>query len=156
MRLVFTIIFLAILAVAAAQPKPIGIFKSNKDIGSPLNKGSAEFDEATQTYTLSGSGYNIWFERDEFNYLYNELAGDFVITANFEFAGNGTDPHRKIGLMIRQTEDEKSASVNAVLHGDGLTVMQWRELRGAYMRDPEDEIFTTKNNYSILQLERAG
>ncbi|MCG8309810.1 MAG: hypothetical protein MI975_20610 [Cytophagales bacterium] len=46
--------------------------------------------------------------------------------------------------------------ISATLHGDGLTVLQWRELRGAYMRDPDDEIFCPKRDYSILQLERKG
>jgi len=35
-------------------------------------------------------------------------------------------------------------------------VLQWRELKGAFMRDPEDEIFSTKANYQIIQLERKG
>lgn len=141
--------------LACAQGN-IGIFRYNKDIGNPKKSGSAQFDEKTQTYTIRGAGYNIWFERDEFHYLYNRIGGDFVITAQFEFVGEGVDPHRKIGLMIRESDDEKAASASATLHGDGLTVMQWRELRGAYMRDPEDEIFPPKNNYQILQLERKG
>lgn len=134
----------------------IGIFNYNKDIGNPKNTGGAQYDQGSQTYTLKGAGYNIWFERDEFNYLYNKMGGDFIITAEFAFVGKGTDPHRKTGLMIRESEDEKAANISAALHGDGLTVMQWRGLRGAYMRDPEDEIFSPKNNYNILQLERKG
>src|SRR5688572_5606797 len=145
-----------VFGIAFAQQKNIGLFQNNKDIGNPIKAGGAAYDEGTQTYTLKGAGYNIWFERDEFNFLFNKIAGDFVITANFEFIDKGTDAHRKIGLMVRESEDEKAASINATLHGDGLTVLQWRELRGAFMRDPEDEIFTPKNNYTILQLERAG
>ena len=155
MKPILTVLLALCLGTTLAQPR-VGIFTHSKDIGNPRNKGSATFDDATQTYTLTGSGYNIWFERDEFHYVYNELGGDFIITANFQFLGQGTDPHRKIGLMIRESDDEKAASINATLHGDGLTVLQWRELRGAYMRDPEDEIFPPKNNYTILQLERAG
>src|SRR5687768_497548 len=34
--------------------------------------------------------------------------------------------------------------------------MQWRLLPGALMRDPQDEVFTTKKNYQIIQLEREG
>src|SRR5690606_8649965 len=155
MKPILTFLFTVTLGVVAAQ-SPVGIFKHSKDIGNPKNKGSATYDEVTQTYTLTGSGYNIWFERDEFHYVYNKMGGNFIITANFQFIGKGTDPHRKIGLMIRESDDEKAASINATLHGDGLTVLQWRELRGAYMRDPEDEIFSPKSNYTILQLERAG
>ncbi len=156
MKFAAVIVWCLVCSTLFAQQKPIGIFNNNKDIGKPKEAGGATYDEATQSYTLKGAGYNIWFERDEFNYLYNKITGDFVITANFEFSGKGTDLHRKIGLMVRESDDEKAASINATLHGDGLTVLQWRELRGAFMRDPEDEIFTPKNNYTILQLERTG
>lgn len=156
MKYSFLVITVLFLNVALAQQKSIGIFQYNKDIGKPKNAGGVQYDESSQTYLLKGAGYNIWFERDEFNYAYNRVGGDFIITAHVEFVGKGTDPHRKIGLMIRESDDEKAAHISATLHGDGLTVMQWRELRGAYMRDPEDEIFTPKNNYNILQLERSG
>ncbi len=58
--------------------------------------------------------------------------------------------------MIRASEQEDASHISAVLHGDGLTVLQWRVLRGAYMRDPEDEAFAPKKNYQIIQLERSG
>ncbi len=78
---------------------------------------------------LTGAGYNIWFERDEFHYLYNELEGDFILTANFAFEGEGNNAHRKIGWMLRSSEEDNDVHCSAVLHGDGLTVMQWRVLR---------------------------
>ena len=65
--------------------------------------------------------------------------------------------HRKIGWMIRESLDEGAASYNAVTHGDGLTVLQWRPLRGAYMRDPEEEIFFAKKIiFQTIQMERNG
>ena len=65
--------------------------------------------------------------------------------------------HRKMGWMIRESVDEAAASYNAVTHGDGLTVLQWRPLRGAYMRDPEEEIFFAKKIvFQTIQLERSG
>lgn len=156
MKNTFSIFCFLLSMVTFAQQNPVGIFQNNKDIGSPKLAGSAQYDASTQTYTLKGAGYNIWFERDEFNYLYNKISGDFILTANFAFVGAGTDPHRKVGWMIRESEDEKSAHLTATVHGDGLTVAQWRELRGAFMRDPEDEIFSPKSHYGILQLERQG
>lgn len=139
-----------------AQTHPIGIFQFNKDIGKPKISGSAQYDSSNLVYSLKGSGYNIWFDRDELHYLFNKISGDFVLTANFEFVGKGTDPHRKIGWMVRASEDDNAQHITAVVHGDGLTVLQWRELKGAPMRDPEDEIFSPKANYQIIQLERKG
>jgi Tol biopolymer transport system component len=132
------------------------IFRYKTDIGNPKNLGSYVYIPIDQSYLLRGSGYNIWFDRDEFHFMYNRIKGDFIITANFEFVGKGTNAHRKIGWMIRESTDEKASHISAVLHGDGLTVMQWRVSAGAAMRDPEDEIFARGSNYSIIQIERAG
>ena len=157
MKHLFIIIFFFLVQTTFGQSKgQIGIFNHSEDIGGPKNAGSSEYDSKGQEYTLTGSGYNIWFERDEFHYLYNEIEGDFIITANFAFIGEGNNPHRKVGLMIRESTDDNAAHISATLHDDGLTVLQWRELKGAFMRDPEDEIFTPKHHYSILQLERVG
>lgn len=115
------------------QDTHIGIFERNADIGKPKNAGSSRYDEATQTYYIKGSGSNIWFNRDEFQYLYKKINGDFILTANFAFLGEKGNGHRKMGWMIRESTDEAAASYNAVTHGDGLAVLQWRPLRGAFM-----------------------
>ncbi len=139
-----------------AQSNSIGDFQTHTDIGKPKTKGDASYDKTDQSYHLKGGGYNIWFNRDEFHYAYNKLKGDFILTANVKLLGEGKDPHRKIGWMIRANEQDDAAQISAVVHGDGLTVLQWRRLRGAYMRDPQDESFFAKKNAEIIQLERIG
>ena len=62
----------------------------------------------------------------------------------------GVDPHRKIGWMVRKSMDEKAAHFSTVLHGDGLMVAQWRVLKGAFMRDPQDENFLPPKQPIIL------
>lgn len=146
----------AIVISVSAQDPTTGVFAHQGDIGIPKIAGSSSFDTESESYTLRGAGYNIWFERDEFHYLYNKLRGDFILTANFALVGKGTDPHRKVGWMVRPDTSDRSQHVSAVVHGDGLTVMQWRVLPGAFMRDPQDEIFATKSNVQIVQLERRG
>ena len=142
--------------LSMAQINPAGIFKNETDIGNPKIKGATVFNANTQTYSIKGGGYNIWFNRDEFHYLYNKIKGDFILTANVKMVGVGKDPHRKIGWMIRESEQDDAAHITATLHGDGLTVLQWRNLRGAYMRDPQDEIFDLKKNVEVIQVERSG
>jgi TolB protein len=156
MKLIIVLSLMIGSIVSPAQTNTLGIFDQSDDIGNPKNKGSVIFDSQTQTYTLNGSGYNIWFNRDEFRYLYKAIKGDFIATANFEFAGDGTEGHRKIGWMLRQSKDDDAVHYSAVSHGDGLTVLQWRGLRGAYMRDPEDEITWSKKAPYVIQLERSG
>ena len=133
-----------------------GIFQQSRDIGNPAVKGATTFNPGDQSYSLKGGGYNVWFNRDEFHYAYSKVKGDFILTANVKLLGAGKDPHRKIGWMVRASEQDDAAHMSAVVHGDGLTALQWRRLRGAYMRDPQDEIFAIKKNAEILQLERTG
>ncbi|QIP13595.1 hypothetical protein G8759_13665 [Spirosoma aureum] len=144
------------LSVSFAPAKKIGVFQQSVDVGNPKLSGSAQYNTQTKEYTLKGSGYNIWFERDEFQYLFKNLTGDFTATADFEFVGAGTDPHRKVGWMVRESLDDNASHISAVDHGDGLTVLQWREKKGMAMRDPEDEIFSPQKSIQTIQLERKN
>ncbi|TAL40627.1 MAG: hypothetical protein EPN89_19785, partial [Methylovulum sp.] len=146
MKLSIIIMLSFLINIAAAQNNPLGIFQANSDIGNPKKEGSAVYNQTDQSYNLKGGGYNIWFERDEFHYLFNKIKGDFILTANFEFIGKGTEAHRKTGWMIRESTNEKASHISATLHGDGLTVLQWRGMSGVAMRDPQDEIFATDSN----------
>jgi TolB protein len=156
MKFFYFIIFCLFWELGTAQTVPVGLFQNHADIGKPKNAGDTRYDEATQTYYMKGSGYNIWFNRDELQYAYRNIKGDFVLTGDFAFVGDKGNGHRKIGWMIRQSLDDDAAATSAVAHGDGLTVMQWRMLKGAFMRDPEDEIFNARKNFQTIQLERRG
>jgi TolB protein len=137
---------------------PIGIFDDNVDVGNPKLAGSAKYDESTQTYYLSGAGANIWFNEDEFHFVYKKIKGDFILTADFAFTGDtaGAVGHRKIGWMIRESTDADAASVNACKHINGLVVLQWRPYKGMFMRDPQEERFYPKQGGQTIQLERIG
>ena len=156
MKLFLQLVLAYVSCQAIGQTSPVGVFQFHTDIGNPKNKGSVDYDPLLQSYKLKGSGYNIWFNRDEFHYAYNTLKGDFILTANFEFKDSGSHAHRKIGWMLRESLEDNAAHVSVTAHGDGLTMLQWRVARGAYMRDPIDEVRAPKKNYQILQLERAG
>ncbi|MDR2886951.1 MAG: hypothetical protein LBV26_02955 [Bacteroidales bacterium] len=156
MKTLLAIMLSGIIVLGCKQNTPAGIFSNGSDVGKPKMKGSATYNAADQSYAVKGGGYNIWFERDEFYFLYNKMQGDFILTANFEFTGQGKNVHRKLGWMVRETTDGKSPHITAALHSDGLTVMQWRPSYGAAMRDPEDELFADSSMYNIVQLERAG
>jgi len=134
----------------------IGAFQRSQDIGNPKLAGSSNYNDVTKEYRLRGSGYNIWFERDEFQFLFKKISGDFTVTADFEFIGTGTDPHRKVGWMVRESLTDDAAHISAVGHGDGLTVLQWRVKKGMAMRDPEDEIFSSLKSVQTIQVERKG
>ncbi|MEO8412937.1 MAG: hypothetical protein ABI472_04730 [Ginsengibacter sp.] len=155
----FFFLFMGILAFNNdfAQ-QPVGIFEGNVDIGNPKLAGAASYDDAIQTYSLAGAGDNIWFNRDEFHFLYKKITGDFILTADFAFTGDtaGVPGHRKMGWMIRESTDEGAASANACEHIDGLVVLQWRPYKGMFMRDPEEERFYPKQGGQTIQLDRRG
>ncbi|QHV99362.1 hypothetical protein [Spirosoma endbachense] len=144
------------LSINFIAVKSIGAFQDSLDIGKPKLVGSSTYNEVTKEYRLKGSGYNIWFARDEFQFLFKKISGDFTVTADFEFVGAGTDPHRKVGWMVRESIDDDAAHISAVAHGDGLTVLQWRVEKGMGMRDPEDEIFSSEKSVQTIQVERKG
>jgi TolB protein len=156
MKSVFLTTFILISVTLVIAQNKVGIFENHVDIGNPKKSGDTRYDDLTQEYNLVGGGYNIWFGRDEFQFAYRKIKGDFILTAHLKFIGKGTDPHRKVGWMVRHTLEDNSPHVSATLHGDGMTSFQWRSLQGAWMRDPEDEIRFTKSNPQVLQLERAG
>ena len=122
------ILLLFFYSISFAQ-NSVGIFENYADIGKPKLAGSSQYDEVTQTYKIKGGGYNIWFNRDEFHYLYKRIKGDFILTADFAFAREGGNGHKKTGWMIRESLDDQAAGINACAHEDGLIALQWRPLQ---------------------------
>lgn len=134
---------------ASAQ---LALLRSEGDVGPVLHPGSAIFDTAAQTVTLSGSGSNIWFTRDEFHYLYTRIKGDFILQARGQLLGKGVEMHRKFGWMVRAGLDTGSAMVCAAVHGDGLTSLQYRPANGANVLESR----STLASADVIQLERHG
>jgi len=64
---------------------PIGIFEGQSDIGSALVPGSASYDASTKQYTINSAGYNIWYTRDEFRYLWKKMSGDVSLAADITY-----------------------------------------------------------------------
>src|SRR5258708_39065293 len=146
-------LFATILSISAySQQNPVGIFEGNSDVGTNVKTGSAVYIPQTQQYVISGAGYNVWADHDEFRFVWKKLKGDFLLYTRAEFLGNWVNYHRKVGWMIRKSLDGNSAHVNAVEHGDGLTSLQFRRTAGA--QTEEHKLKMTKAN--ILQLERKG
>src|SRR6478672_5850676 len=135
-----------------SQEHSLGIFDGHSDVRTNVKPGSAVYIPETQQYVISGAGYNIWGDHDEFHFVWKKMKGDFVVYARVEFLGSWVDYHRKVGWMVRKSLDGNSAHVNAVEHGDGLTSLQFRRTTGA--QTEEHKLPITKAN--ILQLERKG
>lgn len=134
-----------------AQPA-LGYFQGHEDIGQPAIAGQAVYDTSAQTYTLTGSGTNMWDVRDEFHVAWRRMTGDFILRTHASFLGQGTDPHRKLGWIVRRSLKPDSAYVDAAVHGDGLTSLQFRRTDGA----TTEEARSTITGADVIQLERRG
>jgi len=130
----------------------IGIFDGFSDIGSPGIPGSVCYHEPGQMVRLSGSGANIWFARDSFSFLWKKMNGDFIVQTRLSWIGTGHEPHRKTGIMIRDSQDASAPMVACTVHGDGLTCLQYRDAGGEDVK----EIRFSVNAPDVLQLEKKG
>lgn len=140
------------MSLTSFSQQTIGIFDTTTAIGNPEIKGSAVYNSENQTYTLSGAGFNMWFANDEFQYLWTTIQGDFILRATVEFVGEGVDPHRKVGWIVKNSLDANSKHINAAVHGDGLTALQSRKEVGG----DTAELISEDSSPTIIQLERRG
>ncbi len=129
-----------------------GIFAGHGDVGTVLHSGSVEYDAGKQIYTVSGSGENMWFGSDAFQFAWKQMSGDVTLTADIAFLGKGVNEHRKAVLMIRQSLDADSPYADVALHGSGLTSLQFREEKGAATHEIQANTSAPKR----LRIEKHG
>jgi Tol biopolymer transport system component len=130
----------------------IGLFEGQSGVGKVLHAGSVEFDAAKQTYTISGSGENMWAAADGFHFVWKRVSGDVTLAADISILGQGGNAHRKGVLMVRQSLDGDSAYADAALHGDGLTSLQARDEKGGNTREVQSNMSAPKR----LRIEKRG
>jgi Tol biopolymer transport system component len=130
----------------------LGIFEDHGDVGTVLKPGAVRYDDSAKTYTVAGSGENMWSTRDAFHYVWKKAFGDLTLTANISFLGQGGAPHRKACLVIRQSLDPDAAYVDAALHGDGLTSLQFREAKGGATHEVQANV----SRPGRLRIEKRG
>jgi hypothetical protein len=119
---------------------PIGIFQGQSDIGSPLVPGSASFDASSGQYTINSAGYNVWYTRDEFRYLWKKMSGDVSLAADIAFPDLNGYGDRKAFLIIRQDLDDDSKEAIVALHGAGMVHLAQRPEKNNRVKDLEFRI----------------
>lgn len=133
------------------QPQ-FGIFENQVNIGDPITDGTISYDPEVQEYSITGSGTNIWGQKDEFQYVYQSIQGDFILRAQVQFSDKTGDPHRKIGWSIRDNLSGNGKHVTGAIHADGLTSLQYRKETGGIT----NEVKSTDSLPDVIQLERRG
>ena len=114
---------------------PIGLFEGQSDIGGAVVPGSASYDADTQQYTIQSAGYNIWYSRDEFRFLWKKMSGDVSLAADVSFPDPKGFGDRKVVLIIRQNLEDDSKEAMIGQHGAGLIHLAWRSDKGVFLKD---------------------
>ena len=156
----FIIAFLAILCFniianqdgAWCQTESIGMFDAQGDVGTVMHAGSVQYDSAKGEYAISGSGANMWFNEDDFHFVWKKVSGDFSLQADIRWQGEGGEAHRKACLVIRQGLESDAMYIDAALHGDGLTSLQYRDTAGGNTSEIQANVSAPKT----LRITRQG
>ena len=119
---------------------PIGMFEGQSDIGSALVPASAGYDAIRRSYTINSAGYNVWYTRDEFRYLWTKMSGDVSLAADIMYPDPSGFGDRKAVLVIRQDLDDDSKEAITALHGAGMIHLAERPEKGARVKDLEYRI----------------
>ncbi len=152
-NLIIALLPLALVSCTAIVEK--NLFPESGDVGPVNIPGSARFDAVTGTYTLTGAGTNMWAETDEFFMTWRETTGDFTLSTDVAFEGEGVNPHRKMGIIVRDGLEGDAVYADVAVHGDGLVSLQYRPAKGA----PTEEAIAQPTDSAIpgrITFERRG
>jgi parallel beta-helix repeat protein len=101
---------------------------TDADIGAVGIAGSAGYNSGT--FTVSGSGSDIWTTGDQFNFAYESVTNDTTIIARV-VSETGTASYAKAALMIRETTATNSVEASVLLTPTNGVAMEVRPTTGA-------------------------
>ncbi|MCJ7812539.1 hypothetical protein MUP95_04370, partial [bacterium] len=137
---IFFFVFLHTGSILPQDQEDLGIFTAHGDIGNVLKTGSVEYYPTQGSYLVTGGGENMWFENDAFHFVWKKDSGDISLAADIPWISTEGHPQRKACLMIRQNLDPDSPHASAVVHGDGLASLQYREIAGGQTHEIQSNI----------------
>jgi len=134
------------------ENKSIGQFEGQSDVGAALVPGSSSYEKKTKKYTITSAGYNIWYTRDEFRYVWKKMSGDVSLAADVNFPDKTGYEDRKVVLVIRQNLNDDSKEAMIGIHGGGLIHLAYRPENNAEMK----EMRVDKRGALRLGIEKRG
>jgi TolB protein len=147
-----SVIILLETGLIFSQNLTLGMFEKHGDIGMVHKSGSVEFDPTKKSYLITGGGENIWFNNDAFHFIWKQMSGDVRLAADIRWMDSGGNPHRKACLMIRQNLNPDSPYADAVIHGNGLTSLQYREKAGGQTHEIQSNVIAPQR----IRIEKEG
>jgi TolB protein len=152
MAVVITLVGLVSVPASSPAGTSVGVFDDHSDVGTVLHAGSVDYDAAKKTYTIAGSGENMWSTADAFQFVWKKVSGDVTLTADISFLTKTGNEHKKAVLMFRQNLDADSVYADIALHASGLTSLQFRDEKGAVTREIQSNVTAPKR----LQIAKRG
>src|ERR1700733_10861165 len=131
-------------AGAQDSAAPVGLFEGHSDVDKVLHPGSVDYDASAKSYTISGSGENMWFAADAFQFAWKKVSGDVTLAADISFLTTTGNEHKKAVLMLRQSLDAGSVYADVALHASGLTSLQFRDEKGVVTREIQSKVSAPK------------
>lgn len=130
MKTFVTTALLALVVAITPAFGQVGIFSANVDVdnGQLGAEGSASYDPATDTYTVNGSGADVWENTgSNFHFVYREWTGDFDLRATVTIGG-GLPDQSWIKSMLYCAEGLEGWSnyITTRVRRDGQYSTQWR------------------------------
>jgi len=151
------------VGISAQDQRALGAFDSHSDVGLVLHQGSVDYNAAKKTYTISGSGENMWSVADAFQFVWKKMSGDVSLSADVSFLTQTGNEHKKAVLILRQSLDADSVYVDIALHASGLTSLQFRDQKGAVTREVQSNLsapqrlrLVKRGDYVYMSLGRDG
>jgi TolB protein len=144
MAVVVTLVGLVSVPASSPAGTSVGIFEDRADVGTVLHAGSVDYDAAKKTYTIAGSGENMWSTADAFQFVWKKVSDDVTLTADISFLTKTGNEHKKAVLMFRQNLDADSVYADIALHASGLTSLQFRDEKGAVTREIQSNVTAPK------------
>ncbi len=135
-------------AALAAAPSNVWLTQDIGDVGA-----TGSFSESGGTFTINGSGADIWGNADEFRYVFQALQGDQSLTARVLSMDN-TDGWAKAGIMMRDTLSPDSKYVIHFLSPVNGVALQQRSSTGGSASGVTDSGGVAAPYW--IRLERAG
>ncbi len=122
------------MSVSPANASTCLVGWSCADIGNPALTGSQSLSNGV--YTIQGSGQDIWYNADQFHYVWQPVAGDNNLTARLTTQTN-TAVCAKAGLMYRASTDP--GAINYMVEmtpacgssGSNTIMVQYRAAQGS-------------------------
>ncbi len=122
--------FVCALAVSASVVRAQSALPTgwaSRDVGSTGITGGVAVSSGT--WTVAGSGANIWGTSDEFRFAYQQITGDVDFSVRLDSLEDAQN-WSKAGLMIRETLSGNSRNAFLTLIPDSGVFMQSRSTQG--------------------------